>query len=83
MTEMVEVDKQMPKRMLLIIRLEEHAVPADAVETHETLCWWNVDQTSLTKRLTPIGPECLDTRCRERAQYESECSSTSPGPEPV
>ena len=46
----VEVDEQMPERTLLVIRLEKCAVPVDAVETHETLCWWNVDQTSLTKK---------------------------------
>jgi hypothetical protein len=51
----VEVYKQMPERMLLIIRLEGRVVPVDAVETHETLCWWNVDQTSLTEWSTPIG----------------------------
>ena len=52
-----EVDGQMPERTLLVIRLEECAVPVDAVETHETLCWWNIDQTSLTKKSTPIGPD--------------------------
>ncbi len=45
----VEVDEEMPERTLLIIRLEECTVPVDAVETHETLSWWNIDQTSLTK----------------------------------
>ena len=29
----------MPERMLLIIHLEECAVPVDAIETHETKCW--------------------------------------------
>jgi hypothetical protein len=45
----VEVDEQMPERPLLIIRLEKRAIPVDAVETHKTLCWWNIDKTSLTK----------------------------------
>jgi hypothetical protein len=27
--------------------LEECAIPVDAVETHETLCWWNIDESSL------------------------------------
>ena len=53
----VEVDEQMPERTLLIIRLEECAAPVDAVETQETLCWWNVDQTSLKRISTPIGPD--------------------------
>lgn len=47
----VEVDEQMPERPLLVIRLEESAVPVDTVETHETLCWWDVDQTSLKKNI--------------------------------
>ena len=29
------------------MRLEECAIPVDAVETHETLCWWNIDELSL------------------------------------
>jgi len=53
----VEVDEQMPERTLLVIRFEECAIPVYAVETHETLCWWNVDQASLKKRSTPIGPD--------------------------
>ena len=47
----VGVDEQMPERTLIVIRLEECAVPVDAVEMHVTLCWWNVDQTSLTKKI--------------------------------
>jgi hypothetical protein len=46
----VEVDEQMSERPLLVIRLEECAILVDAVKTHETLCWWNIDETSLTKR---------------------------------
>jgi hypothetical protein len=34
----VEVDDQMPERMLLVMCLEECAVPVDAVETNETPC---------------------------------------------
>src|SRR6266852_219197 len=44
MNDLNVVDEQMPARMLLVIRLEEYAVPVSAVETHETPCWWNVDQ---------------------------------------
>jgi hypothetical protein len=29
------------------MHLEECAIPVDAVETHETLCWWNIDELSL------------------------------------
>jgi len=41
----VEVVKRM--NASLVIRLGECAVPVDAVETHKTQWWWNVDQTSL------------------------------------
>ncbi len=52
----VEVDKQMPKRMLLVIHLEECVVLVIGVKTHETLCWWNVDQTSLTEKININWP---------------------------
>jgi hypothetical protein len=53
----VEVDEQIPERTLLVIRLEECAVPVDAVETHESLCQWNINQTSLTKISIPSRPD--------------------------
>jgi hypothetical protein len=46
----VEVDEQMSERPLLVICLGNRAIPVDAVETHETLCCWNIDEPSLTKR---------------------------------
>ena len=33
----VKVDKQLPKRALLVIRLEECTIPVDAVETHQDI----------------------------------------------
>ena len=39
----VEVDEQMSKRPLLVIRLEKCSIPIDAVKTHEPLCWWEID----------------------------------------
>jgi len=42
----VEVD---PNKTLLVMCLEE-CVVVDVVKKHDHLCWWNVDQTSLTKR---------------------------------
>jgi hypothetical protein len=34
----VEVDEQMLEQTLLVVHVEECAVPVDAVKTHETLC---------------------------------------------
>ena len=46
---MIEVNEQMPKQLLLVIRLEKCSVPIDVVKMHETLCQWNIDKTSLTE----------------------------------
>ena len=59
----VEVDEQMPERLFLIILLEECAIPVDTVETHKTLCWWNIDKMSLTK-----GHQHIDL-CHKRLTY--------------
>ena len=40
----------MPKQLLLVIRLEKCSISIDEVKTQETLRWWNIDKTSLTKR---------------------------------
>ena len=40
-------DRQMPRRPNLVLRLEDRAIPVDAAETHEILCWWNIGETSL------------------------------------
>ena len=59
----VEVDEQMPERPFPIIHLEECAIPVDMVETHITLCWWNIDKASLTKGDQHIDP------CHKRLTY--------------
>jgi hypothetical protein len=48
----VGVDELMSEQPLLVIRLGDRVIPVDVVErleTHETLCWWNIDEPSLTK----------------------------------
>ena len=51
------------RRPFLIILLEECTIPVDMVDTYKTLCWWNINKTSLTKGDQHIDP------CHKRLTY--------------
>jgi len=48
----VEVDQKVSEGTFLIVCLEEHTIPVDAAEFHESLWRWNINESCLAKELS-------------------------------